>query len=426
VNPPVETVETAARTEGGSATHPGGPAEASPRITLSLLVTLALLSAIAPIATDLYLPAFPQMVTDLATSTTGVQFSLTAFLVGAGVGQVLFGPLSDRWGRRAPLLIGAAVFVVASVGAAMAPSVAVLVAFRVLQGVSGAAGMVIGRAVVVDLARGREAARAFTLLMMIGGVAPVIAPLVGSSLTDVIGWRGLLWIATALGAVALVSVFMVVKETLPVAARRESGVVGSLIEFRALGSRSYVGATLAFAFGFTTLMSYISASPFLYQDLMGLTTLQYGLAFGANALVLMGVSGVAAKLTMRWGSLRTARAGLAINLGSILVVGVLVLTDAPVRWLALPILVAVSALGLVLGSTTALALDAVPDVAGGASAVLGLAQFGLAAIAAPLVSLGGGTSALPLAVTMLVASVAANAGLRIASRAVTPAEVLRA
>ena len=175
----------------------------------TLLVTLALLMAAAPIATDLYLPAFPEMADEFATTATGVQLSLTAFMIGAGLGQVVFGPLSDRAGRVRPLLIGTGVYVLASAAAAMAGSIPWLVAARLVQGISGAAGMVLARAIVSDLTTGREAARAFSLLMLVGGVAPVVAPLAGSLLAGSIGWRGLLWVVAGIAAISLLAALCV-------------------------------------------------------------------------------------------------------------------------------------------------------------------------------------------------------------------------
>ena len=161
-----------------------------PGLSAGLLITLALLSAVAPFATDLYLPAFPAMVTDLHTSPTAVQLTLTAFLLGLASGQLVFGPLSDRFGRVKPLVIGAAVCVLASLAAVLAPSIEVLVAARFAQGLTGAAGMVIGRAIISDLATGRAAARAFSLMMIVAGVAPIVAPLAGGFLVEPLGWRG--------------------------------------------------------------------------------------------------------------------------------------------------------------------------------------------------------------------------------------------
>ncbi len=390
------------------------------RLNLPLLITLALLSTAAPFATDMYLPTFPTMVTELQTSRSAVQLSLTAFLVGAGVGQVVFGPLSDRIGRVGPLLTGTAVYVLAGAGAALAPSIGVLIAVRLAQGLSGAAGMVISRAVISDLARGQEAARAFSLMMLVGGVAPVVAPLAGSLLAGPLGWRGLLWIVAGIGAVAFIATLLFVRETHPAAARTRPRGSGGL---RTLLTWGFAGDALAYAFAFSTMMSYISASPFLYQDLMGLSQIEYGLAFGLNALVLTAVGGLAARLTRRFAAAQISRTGLRINLAAIVALFVLALTPVPPTWLALPILVAVSSLGLVLGPVTALALDQVPKTAGLGSAALGLLQFLLAGAIAPLVSLGGGTSALPLAICMLVASVVATCSFVVAGRHRRPSQV---
>ena len=179
------------------------------------LFALALLSAVAPFGTDLYLAAFPAMTSDLATTATGVQLSLTAFLVGAGVGQVIFGPWSDRIGRVVPLFTGLTLFLVASVVAVAAGSVEILVIARLVQGIGGAAGMVLGRAIIIDREEGPTAAGALTIMMMIGGVAPVVAPLAGSLLADAIGWRGLLAGVGALGIVALAATLLFVRESLP-------------------------------------------------------------------------------------------------------------------------------------------------------------------------------------------------------------------
>ncbi|AGP31739.1 multidrug effflux MFS transporter [Corynebacterium terpenotabidum] len=399
----------------------------------ALLLTLGLLSAVAPFATDLYLSAMPQIVDDLSTTTSGAQLSLTSFLFGAAVGQLFFGPLSDRIGRRRPLLIGTLIYLVASVGAALAPSIALLVAFRLLQGVSGAAGMVIGRAVVTDRYRGTQAAQAMSLMMLVGGVAPVIAPFVGSTLADPIGWRGLLWIVAGLGLIALVCILAVIPETHPrfTGTRLADRDTGTTADDRASASdsdsdsaglrrRVFLAPVLAFAFGFATMMAYISASPFLYQKYMGMGTVQYGLAFAVNALALMAVSIVASKLALRFRILTLTRIGLGLNLAGTILFGLLVLVDAPALSLTIPLLIIVGALGLVLGNATSLALSAVPTVSGSGSAVLGFLQFGLAGLVSPLVSINGENDPAPLAVVMLAASVIASVAI-----ALTPGKAYR-
>ncbi|OII31807.1 Bcr/CflA family drug resistance efflux transporter [Curtobacterium sp. MMLR14_010] len=378
-------------------------------ITTALLLVLGLLSAVAPFATDLYLPAFPEMTTELQTSATTVQLTLTAFLVGVTVGQLVFGPLSDRFGRVPPLVAGAALCVLASAAAVFAPSIGVLVAARLLQGLGGAAGMVISRAVISDLATGKPAARAFSLMMIVGGVDPVVAPLLGGLLTGPIGWRGLLTIVLGLSVVMLVAVLAVIRET-HLRSRRdelraERQATGSPL--RALRSQTFLGYTAVFGFAFAVMMAYISASPFLYQEMIGFGTVEYGIAFGINALALMGVSILSAKLTEKHSVRGVLSLGIVLVLASTVAFAVLVATSAPVIALAVPLFTAVGSLGLVLGNATALALGAVPSAAGSASAVLGALQFGLAALVSPLVSIGGSATAAPLAVVMLAAAVVA-------------------
>lgn len=394
------------------------PPRTAAGITTALLLVLGLLSAVAPFATDLYLPAFPQMTTELQTSATTVQLTLTAFLVGVTAGQLVFGPLSDRFGRVPPLVAGAALCVVASAAAVFAPNVGVLIVARLLQGLGGAAGMVISRAVISDLATGKPAARAFSLMMIVGGVAPVVAPLLGGLLTGPIGWRGLLAVVLGLAVLMLVAVLAVVRET-HLRSRRDAlreERRGSGSALRALRSRTFLGYTAVFGFAFAVMMAYISASPFLYQEMIGFSTVQYGIAFGVNALALMGVSILSATLTERHAVRSVLSLGIVLVLASTIAFALLVVTAAPVVLLAVPLFTAVGSLGLVLGNATALALGAVPSAAGTASAVLGALQFGLAALVSPLVSIGGSTTAAPLAVVMVVAAVIAVVALLAARR----------
>ena len=387
-------------------------------ITPALLVTLALLSAVAPFATDLYLPAFPTMVGDLHTSATAVQLTLTAFLLGLAAGQLLFGPLSDRFGRVRPMLVGAAVCVVASATTVFAPTIEVLIGARFAQGVAGAAGMVIGRAIIADLASGKAAARAFSLMMIVGGVAPVIAPLAGGFLVGPIGWRGALAVILGLSTLMLLAVVLVVRETHTEHRRaqlRESrATLGSPL--RDLLGRAYLGHAVAFCGAFATMMAYISASPFIYQSMMGLSAGQYGAMFGVNALALLSMSALSARLIARVEVRRVAAVGMASIATATVVLLALALSPAPAGWLALPLLVIVGSMGLIFGNTTALALGAAPRAAGMASAVLGALQFGVAAAVSPLVSIAGEDTAVPAAIVMVCTSVLAVTSFVIAGR----------
>ncbi|WP_036320307.1 multidrug effflux MFS transporter [Microbacterium indicum] len=392
---------------------------ARPGIGAGLLLVLALLQAVTPFATDLYLPAFPAMTADLSTSATGVQLTLTAFLVGIAAGQLVFGPLSDRYGRRTPLVVGAVIFVLSSAAAVVAPTVGVLIAARVVQGLSGAAGMVLGRAVISDLAVGPAAARAMSLMMIVGGVAPVVAPLIGGVIADPLGWRGVLAVVAVIALASLVAVVFGVRESLPRerrdAMRADKAREGSALA--PLATWGYLGYTLAFAFGFGVMMAYISASPFIYQTMMGLGTLEYSLLFGVNALALMVVSAASAKLVDRVPAERLMGLGLGISAVGAALFLLIAATGAPVWLLAVAVFVAVAPLGLVLGNGSALALAAVPRAAGSASAVLGAAQFGLAAVISPLVSVAGEDTAMPCAIVMVASAAAALAAYGVARRA---------
>lgn len=386
-------------------------------LTPRLLVVLALLSALAPFGTDLYLSAFPIMTTDLDTSATAVQLSLTAFLVGIALGQLVFGPLSDRVGRLRPLLVGAVVCVAASAVAALAPTIGILIAARLVQGLTGAAGMVIGRAVISDLASGKAAARAFSLMMIVGGVAPVVAPLVGSLLVSSIGWRGILWVVFGIVAASCLAVALVVRESHTPARRAAARSTAGPSGLGDLRSRRFLGYTLAFAFAFAVMMAYISASPFVYQVMIGLSAPVYGALFGLNAVGLVVVSAVSARLAATRSEHSLVRLGLLLILAATVSILILVLSGAPVAFLPIPLFVAVSSLGLVLGNATALALGAVPRAAGSGSAVLGALQFGLAALVSPLVGLGGESTALPLAVVMISCAVIAMGAFLVIGRA---------
>jgi DHA1 family bicyclomycin/chloramphenicol resistance-like MFS transporter len=365
--------------------------ESAPRITAGLLVTLALLSAVAPFATDLYLPAFPEMVTDLHTSPTNVQLTLTTFLIGLALGQLIFGPLSDRYGRVRPLLIGAVICVAASAVATLAPTIEVLIAARLAQGLTGAAGMVI---------------------------APIAAPLAGGFLVGPLGWRGALAVILVLVVLMLVAALVVIRETHTeerrTAMRDEKATAGSPL--RQLLGRRYVGNVIAFGFAFAAMMAYISASPFVYQTMMGLSAAQYGAVFGVNAFGLLLMSALSARLTTRREPRALAAVGLGVILASSIAVLVLSWSGVPAGWLALPLFAGVASMGLILGNTTALALSAVPRAAGTASAALGATQFLLAAAVSPLVSLAGEHTAVPLGIVMVCAAAIACGGLALAPR----------
>lgn len=369
-----------------------------------LLLVLASLAAVAPVATDLYLPGFPAMGDDLGADASGVQLTLTSFLVGLAFGQLVMGPLSDRFGRRTPLLVSAGICVVAGVVCATAPSLAVLVVARLVQGFAGAGGMVIGRAVIADVVTGQAAARAFTLMLTVGGVAPVLAPLVGGLLADPVGWSGMLWTVAALCLAMLVGVLVVVGETHPVE-RRSRDAMSSLAAIRTVvANRAYRGPVAVFALSFGVMMAYISASPFVYQNVLGLSEIGYGVAFGINAGGLIGAGWVTSRLIDRWSPRQLVRAAVTLQVCSCLAFVVLALAGAQAWTYPAPIFLAVTSNGAIMGNAAALAMAEVRSAAGAGSAVLGFSQFALGAVVSPLVGLGGEASAVVPALVMASAS----------------------
>ncbi|WP_322722956.1 multidrug effflux MFS transporter [Streptomyces phyllanthi] len=383
-----------------------------PDVPTPMMLALALAYAVAPLATDMYLSALPRMMNDLGTEATGVQLTLTTFMVGLATGQLVIGPLSDRWGRRRPMLAGTAVSALAGVLCALAPSVEALVAARFVQGFSGAAGIVIARAVISDRAGGSGAARSFGVLMITGGVAPVVAPLVGGALVDPAGWRGIFVVLAGIAVLMFSGVLLLVPETLPARLRRGGGLVTT---FRSMGGllsdRGYVGYTLAYGFGFGVLFSYIAASPFVLQNVYGLSTGTYAVVFAANALGFTSTSAVNRRIVGRFGPRRLLRTGLTVMVTSCaLLCGLATTGRLPLPAAAALVFVAASSLGLVAANATALATVRAPHAAGSASALLGALQYGLGAVVSPLVGLGGESTAVPMTVAMLTSACVAFCG----------------
>ncbi len=377
----------------------------------ALLATLAVITVLSPFATDLYLPSFPAIISDLSTDAPFVQLTLTTFLIGVASGQLLFGPLSDRFGRKPPLLIGTAICALASIITAIAPSIEILVAARFAQGFAGAAGIVIARAIVADLYPGAAAARTFSLLAMLTGLAPLVAPLIGGIFAEPLGWRGLLGVVAGLTVTMVIVAVFLVPETnrrgermsaARAAHKEATGAHGPrLIMLRRPG---YVGNTMINALAFAMLMGYIAASPFIFQNMVGLSPLGNGLMFALNSLALIGVNSVNARVVTRVGPRRMMRIGLSGMSAAAVIFAIVVFSGLP-AWSMLPVLlVLVASNALVFGNTTALAMQNSREATGTGAAILGAAHFIGGAIAAPIVGLDGEHSAVPLAIVLLVSA----------------------
>ncbi|MDH6680068.1 DHA1 family bicyclomycin/chloramphenicol resistance-like MFS transporter [Rhodococcus sp. LBL1] len=387
-------------------------------IPIPMLCVLALLSAIAPLATDMYLPGLPSMADSLGTSPASVQLTLTTFMAGLGIGQLVIGPLSDGLGRRNLLIAGTALCAASGVLCAIAPNVGVLIAARLLQGFSGGAGIVLARAVIADRAKGDAAARLFSVMMIIGGVAPVIAPLMGGALLGPIGWRGIFWVLAGAAVAMLIGVLALVPETLPVERRHGGGLAALVGNLRyVVTNRTYLGYTFTFAFGFGALFSYISASPFVVQDVLGLSPGQFSIVFAINSLGIVTGSIVNTKLIGTYQARQLLTFGVSLLVTSGLLLTLATTIGGSRIWLVLPLMFGVVAsIGFIMGNATALAQGQVTEAAGTGSALMGACQFGLAAAVSPLVGIAGPDTAVPMAISILASGLIAMTSLKVLAR----------
>jgi DHA1 family bicyclomycin/chloramphenicol resistance-like MFS transporter len=373
-------------------------------------VVLGMLSMFGPISLDLYLPALPALATDLAASTSAAQLSITACLLGLATGQLVAGPLSDQFGRRRPLIVGLVVYLIASAACALAPTIGLLVVLRLVQGLAGAAGIVIARAVARDLYSGRRLVIIFSRLILVNGLAPILAPVIGGQLVLVTSWRGIFVVLAAFGVVLLGAGVFGVPESLPAERRRAGGVRDTLRSFRTLlRDRLFVAVVLAAGFAGASMFAYIAGATFVLQRLFGLSAQQFSFAFGSNALGIMVLGQVGASLARRWSPHRVLALGLLMNLLGAVGLAVTVLVGLGLPYLLGSLFVMVSALGLVFPTSTALALADHPERAGAASSLLGLGQYLMGAIVAPLVGLAGEDTAVPLGIVAVSCSIAGAA-----------------
>lgn len=382
-----------------------------------LLLLLGCLSTFGPLCMDMYLPGLPAMADDLGASASAAQLTLTACLAGLATGQLLIGPLSDTHGRRGPLLLGLLAFTVASLLCAAAPSVLTLTLARYAQGVAGAAGIVIARAIVRDVAEGDAAARAFARLMLVSGLAPILAPVFGGQVLRVTDWRGVFGVLAAIGLLLAVVSWRALPETHAVERRRSGGVRDTTAVFAVLlHDRTFLACTLACGLAFAAMFAYIAGSPFVLQDVYGVSPQTFSLLFAVNAGGILLGSQTSGRLVGRVApdhllaiGVRTAAAG-AVGL---LLVSLLQLGLLPVL---LCLFGVVASVGLILPNAAAIGMAGHPQTAGSASALLGLSQYAFGALAAPLVGVAGLHHGVPMAVVIAVASLGALAALALLPR----------
>lgn len=371
-----------------------------------LPAVLLLLTVFGPISMDLYLPLLPALTLELGAVTSMAQLTVTACLIGLAVGQLIAGPLSDRFGRRLPLLVGVIAYVITSVWCALVPSVELLVVARLVQGVAGGVGLVIAQAAGRDLYSGGALIRYFGRLTVLSGLAAIVGPLIGGLLATVTDWRGLFLFLAAIGGGILLATLLLFTETLPASNRTRGGFAQTGRDYRTLlRDRRFVGAVLTSGFVNAAVFAYLAGATYVLQGIYGLSPQQYALAFGLNSAGFMVFGYLAGRAAERWSLHGTLVVGLVMcALGAL---GLLWggLSPVPVGVVMASLLTMVSGVAVTAPPTTTLALAGYPRIAGTASSLLGMTRFALGGVAAPLVGIAGAATMLPLGVVTVVSIV---------------------
>ncbi|WP_187361472.1 Bcr/CflA family multidrug efflux MFS transporter [Phytoactinopolyspora mesophila] len=372
------------------------------RSMIRTVLVLGSLTALGPLTIDMYLPAFPAISEDLRAAESLVQLTLTGTLFGIALGQLIIGPMSDRLGRRRPLIVAVVVHVLASVLCALAPNIATLGAFRVLQGMTAAAGAVVSMAVVRDMYTGLPAVRLLSRLMLVTGVAPILAPTLGGQVLRFTDWRGVFWVLALLGAALVVVVVSGLRETLPPENRRTGGIGETLRAYRPiLKDRRFVGLMFTGGLMMAGLFGYIAGSSFVFQGMYGLSEQQYALMFGINSAGLIIATQINPKVVRRYGAHWVLSVAVVAAALTCLVMLVMAVTGAfGMYGLAVPLFFMLSTIGFTLPNVPALALAEHGTSAGTAASLLGAMNFAVGAAVAPLVGAFGTNTAVPMAGVM--------------------------
>ena len=372
---------------------------------IQLAILLGSLGLLGPFTIDTYLPSFPTIVKNFDTTASLVQISLTSCLLGLGLGQLVIGPMSDVKGRRQPLLIFITLYLLASITCALAPNIYFLIIARLVQGFAAAGGLVISRAIVRDLFSGRELTKFFTMMVLVGNLGPIVAPIAGGGILAFSNWHGVFIALACIGAVLLFTVAIKLEETLPVENRVPSNLPQVLNNFGSLfKDRAFMG--YAFTQGFTTagIFAYVSGIPFVYQNIYEVTPQQFSLLFGTNGLALI----IGSQLVGRLADIISERTFLKIGLAISNIAGIwlliALLLKAPLFAVAVPIFFFVGSISIIGTTSFALAIETQGHIAGSASALLGLLPFVLGSLTAPLVGIAGAYTGVPMGVIIFCSS----------------------
>jgi DHA1 family bicyclomycin/chloramphenicol resistance-like MFS transporter len=378
-----------------------------------IVLLLGLLSAFGPLSIDMYLPALPELSHDLGVGAATAQLTLTACLAGLALGQLVSGPLSDRYGRRRPLLAGAAFYAAASLLCALAPSAAALIALRFVQGAAGGFGIAVSRAVARDLHGGDALARFLSTLMLVNGLAPILAPVVGAQLLRFTSWRGVFYVLAAIGAVLAGGTALWLRETLPAGLRSEGGFATTRATAAELmRDRAFVGYLLVLGLSFGAMFAYIAGSSFVVETIHHGSPQLYSAIFALNGVGIVAASQTNRYLLTRTSARRMLAVGVLASAGGGFALLAVVVAGIGLAGIVPSLFALVASLGFILPNASALALAGHRRVAGSASGLIGIFQYAVGAVAAPLVGVAGTDSAYPMAIVIAALSGASLVALR--------------
>ncbi|WP_160723676.1 Bcr/CflA family multidrug efflux MFS transporter [Bacillus sp. USDA818B3_A] len=372
---------------------------------IQLAILLGSLGLLGPFTIDTYLPSFPTIVKDYETTASLVQISLTSCLLGLGLGQLVIGPMSDVKGRRQPLIIFIILYLLASITCALSPNIYFLIIARLVQGFAAAGGLVISRAIVRDLYSGRELTKFFTMMVLVGNLGPIVAPVAGGGILAFTNWHGVFIALAIIGAILLFVVAIKLEESLPEEKRIPSNLPQIMKNFGSLfKDRTFMGYALTSGFTTAGIFAYVSGIPFVYQNIYGVTPQQFSLLFGVNGLALI----IGSQLVGRLADVVSEKTFLKIGLGIANISGLLLLIalflKAPLLAVAIPIFFFVSSISIIGTTSFALAIETQGHIAGSASALLGLLPFVLGSVTAPLVGIAGAYTGVPMGVLIFCSS----------------------
>jgi MFS transporter, DHA1 family, multidrug resistance protein len=375
---------------------------------LWMAIILGSLAAFGPLSIDMYLPALPNIAKDFDTNASLVQLSLSLFVIGLASGQLLTGPISDVIGRRKPLLVGLIIYFIVSLVCVFCPSIWGLIILRFIQGFAGSAGVVISRAIVRDLYSGSELTKFFSLLALVNGLAPILAPILGAQLLNVVPWQGIFIVLSIIGIVMFFAILFGLPETLQKEKRSAGGMKNTFYPFlKLIVDRRFMGYALAQGFVFACMFAYISGSPFVIQDIYGASPQMFSLIFAINAIGIMINSQIAGRLAGRIPESKLFTFGLGMSFIGGIVMLLFIILQAKLFFILIPLFFVVSSVGIVNTAGFSLAMQTQGKNAGSASAMLGVTSLAFGGLVAPLVGIGGGQTAIPMGVVIVCGGIGA-------------------